>query len=113
MLRVVLLVFARVTTRSCLLCCGGVLDEGGRARLHSTAPLVVEETTDVTLAERVKQGTSRRLLANHRNSQSELVYKLVLANLADIKAELSNAFVDILMTRRSTIISHSYLIQLF
>ena len=96
----------------CWLGCSGVLDEGGRVGQVTIAHLVVEETTDVTLTQWVKQGACRGFLTDNGNGQSKFVYQLVLANLADVKAEFSDALVDIIMTCHCTILSQPNCIEL-
>ena len=97
---------------SCWLRSGGVLDEGRALGQVSVAHLVVEEAADVTLTKRVKQSACRGFLTDNWNGQSELVYQLVLANLADVKAEFSDTLVDIIMTCHCAILSHSNLFEL-
>ena len=67
-----------------------------------TRLIIMEETTDVALAQSIEQGPSLWLATEHRKRQSELVDQLVLAYLPYIQTQLSYALVAVFVTRAAS-----------
>ena len=63
--------------------------------------IVIEEATDVNLAERVHERPCLRLLTRHWDGQGELVHQLVLADVPDVEAVLRHALVHVGVSGRA------------